>query len=72
MAKKKYYSSGKNFNPGVFSFGNAGMSQEAFRKPFPMAPRYGGASMDDSINQLDFQMREDMKPLRKGKQRTKF
>jgi len=70
MAKKKYY--GNNYNPGVFSFGNAGMDQNAFRKAFPMMPRYTGGMMDDSIRQIDSQIKEDMKPLRRGKLRSKY
>lgn len=71
MAKKKK-SYGMNYSAGVFSFGNAGMDQNPFRKPFPAMPRFSGGTMDDSINQIDYQMKADMKPLRKGKLRTKF
>lgn len=52
--------------------GNAGMPQESFRRPFPTMPYLGQPMIDDSMNQMDYQMRTDINVARKGTLKTKY
>jgi len=71
MAKKKFYG-GNNFQGNLYRFPEVGMPAESFRMAYPAKPYMTGASINDSRSETDYQMKQDMAPLRKGLLRAKY